>query len=186
MVKAIKRAPGNFIGNSKEKKKSILTSKFIVLVFIVLFAGGWIIGGYMSFSGGDQQQTPQITNQGQEFGLGSISGTEIGAISKKTGNLAVFGQLEVPLNLKERLSGDLYLLDSGVNYLILTNKTRGEVASTAAGSYIVYDIALCGTFDCLLDNETDWSNVTSPNFDIYALNATSKFLTTSRIGFPAQ
>lgn len=186
MVKAIKRQPGKATANPREKKKSFLTSKFIVLLFIVLFAGGWIIGGYMGFSGDDNRQTPQISAQEQEFGFGNFSGTEVGAIGEKSGNLAVFGQLDVPLNLKEQLSGDLYLLAGGASHLILTNKSRDEVASTADGSYIIYDIASCGAFDCLLDNKTDWSDVAAPVFDVYGLNCSSKFLTTSRVGFPAQ
>jgi hypothetical protein len=186
MVKAIKRKPGKATVSSKEKKKSFLTSKVMVLLFLVLFAGGWMVGGYMSLGGGDKQQTPQISSQQPEFGIGNFSGTEVGTIGERSKNLAIFGQLEVPLNLKERLSGDLYLLDGGASYLVLTNKTRDDVISTAAGSYIVYDIASCGGFDCLLDNKTDWSNVTAPSFDVYNLNVSSEFLTTNRVGFPIQ
>lgn len=186
MVKAIKRQPGKAIAGPREKKKSILTSKFIVLLFIVLFAGGWMIGGYFSFKEDGKPQDAQGASQQPEYGIGNLTGSEAGAIGQKSGNLAVYGQLEVPPSLKVRLDGDLYYLDNGASQLILTNKTRDEVASTIAGSYILYDVASCGAFDCLLDNETDWANVTAPSFDVYNLNMTSKFLTTSRVGLPPQ
>jgi hypothetical protein len=108
-------------------------------------------------------------------------------ISSVTEYKALFGRITSPENTNTRLNGDLYALDQGLNILILTSATDSLIKTETSGEYIIYRIGKCDGFDCLLKNETvsgDWSNTTM-SFSIYNLTTESKFLTTNKIGLPA-
>jgi hypothetical protein len=147
---------------------------------------GWTVGSYIGLT--PQQKEPSVQEPVEpEFGTGTLIGTQDAQVGVVTGKRAVFGQLEVPGDLKERLAGDLYLLDKGGSQLILTGSSKEEIKGAAAGSYIIYEIAPCGDFDCLLSEEAlDKLSGNSTNrtmsFDVYSLNMTSAFIKTSKVG----
>lgn len=181
MVKAMKRKDVPLEASTQKKKNKDTKIKIGSILMMVLLFFGFTIAAYWGFSPTNAPPEDPTDNQPvYEFGLGTASGVEEGSIIENTGNLAIFGQLDVPQDLERRLRGELYLLDDGLTHLIFTNFSESEIRDQASGSYIVYTIADCGNFDCLYEDEAP--NGTSI-YDIYELDKESDFLKTMRVGF---
>jgi len=180
MVKAKKRRTSTEeIKRAKKKDRNIkLGTGFIIILLLI----GFTVAAYWGFN--PQTSAPEQQPAVQEnliFRGAALSGRESAVVEGLTDNRAVFGQLNVPYDLKERLGGDLYVLDRGLTHLIITNASAEEIESQAEGEYIIYGVGVCKGFDCLVENMTNESVF----FDIYELNMSSEFLRTKRVGFPA-
>jgi len=186
MVKAIKRKP-TVTEAAREKKKTFNVRLFTIAV-LGLMVLGWTVGSYIGLTPQQNEPTAQEPVE-PEFGVGTLIGAQDAQVGLVSDNRAVFGQLEVPGDLKERLAGDLYLLDKGASQLILTRSSKEQIEEAAAGSYIIYTIASCGDFDCLLDDQAlsqvSGNSTKSMSFDVYSLNLTSSFVKTGKVGFPS-
>jgi hypothetical protein len=176
MAKARKRGSAPLAKKDKGRGMQLM-----IIVIVVLLVSGWVLGGIIGFSPGGPAQ--EWEEPEPEYGVGTSVGPMMGRVESVSGYRAVFGQLDVPLNLAERLGGYLYVLDGGVSYLIVTGAEGSKIRDAASGSYIVYDIASCGSFDCLL-KEGSMPNG-SLAYDAYELDSESAFLKTTRVGFPA-
>lgn len=187
MVKAIKRKP-IATEAAREKKKTFNVRLFTIAVLGLMILG-WTIGSYVGLTP-QQNELPVQEPVEPEFGTGALIGMQDAQVGIVTGKRAVFGQLEVPGDLKERLAGDLYLLDKGASQLIFTGSSKEQITEAASGNYIIYDIASCGDFDCLLDEQalgqlSSNSTDKTMSFDVYSLNITSSFIKTGKVGFPS-
>ncbi len=188
MVRAIKRKPTATEAARKKEKKKEFNFRLFTIVVLGLMVLGWTVGSYIGL--GPQQDEPLVQEPVEpEFGIGTLMGAQKAQVGQVSDNHAVFGQLEVPGDLKERLAGDLYLLDKGASQLILTRSAKEQIEEAAAGSYIVYTIASCGDFDCLLDDQAlsqvSGNSTKTLSFDVYSLNMTSAFTKTGNVGFPS-
>jgi len=181
MVKAKKRGTSTEeIKRVKRKDRNIkLGTGFIIILLVI----GFTVAAYWGFN--PQNTGPEQQPAAQEnliFGEAVLSGGESAVVEGLTGNRALFGQLNVPYDLKERLGGDFYVLDNGLTQLIITNASAEEIDSQAEGEYIIYEVGVCAGFDCLVENVTNETRV----FDIYELNMSSGFLRTNRVGLEAE
>jgi len=189
MVKAIKRKPQAFKSaeeRAKEKEKKKMNKiRFFTLLALGLMVMGWTVGSYLGL--GNDDRTQQQNTQGQEgYGNGTRSGQQSARIGDYTNAYGIYGQLDDPLGLMGRLPGDLYALDA-YSQLILTNATEDVIRLNSPGNYILYKVASCGEFDCLIDNQTA-AGLNSSSivvFDVYELNRTSQYLATQKVGLPA-
>jgi hypothetical protein len=182
MVKAIKRRGQDIKAEPETKKKLTKTNigKLVILTTMALI----VIGFTLRVPNISSPQQPQQTNDTQDYGIGTSTGVQQGRVTNLTEHNALFGQLNVALDLSERLEGDLYALDGGVSHLILTNSGPDRIEEEASGSYIVYDIAVCDSFNCLVPEEGRTPNGTLP-YNMYQLDSVSEFLTSSQVGIPA-
>ena len=181
MVKAIKRKGQDITPEPETKKMLTKTNlgKFVILATMALIVIGFTLN-VPNISGPTPPTEP--VNETQDYGIGTSVGTEQGNVSSLTEYNAVFGQLNVPDSLAERLNGDLYLLDNGVTHLIVTGSAADEIEEEASGSYIIYGIAGCDSFDCLVMGGNS-PNGTLP-YTIYQLDKDSEYLNSKRVGIP--
>jgi hypothetical protein len=175
MVKAIKRGKSDA---PVEKKKTDRKMQILIIIILVLLVAGWSVGGIIGFAGDMQTQQEEPETQGPDYGVGIAFGEKEGNVTGISEHKAVFGQLNVPDSLAERLDGDLYLLDNGVTHVILTDAEESKIDLEASGNYIIYDIADCGGFDCLVQGLPNGTF----SYKIYQLDKASDFLSTSQIG----
>ncbi len=187
MVKAIKRKPEAAKKPAEKQDKKSRKIQIITLVALGLMVFGWTVGSYFGLGSNDRSGANPEPTTGKIIGGGTPAGSKSGTIGEITDYHAVFGQLDDPLGASERLYGDLYLVDNGWSQIVLTNASIKDIGYGVNGNYIVYNVAFCGDFDCLLDNKTVLglaSNETSRTmtFDLYSLNMSSSFLRTATIG----
>ena len=186
MVKAIKRKVGTPVAPVKKKERTNRV-KIVTLIALALMVMGWTVGSYFGFGASNDGAQPGTELKPQfEYGVCSFVETREGTIDNLTENHAVFGQLSMPTDLNKRLKGDLYSVDAqniltSITQIIFTNASFEKINSEARGEFVVYTIADCGTFNCLVQNQTNGTAL----FDVYQLNKTSSFVKTNRIGLPS-
>jgi hypothetical protein len=189
MVKAIKRKPQAFKSaeeRAKEKEnKRTKKIRLFTLVILVLMVMGWAIGGYLGLGNKDNAQQQNTQGQGG-YGAGTLSGQQSARVGDYTDAYGIYGQLDDPPGLAGRLPGDLYALDR-YSQLILTNATEDAIRLNSPGNYILYRVASCGEFDCLIDSQTaaGLNSSSTVVFDVYQLNRTSQYLATQKVGLPS-
>lgn len=186
MVKAIKRKPAVVLpraqkkGMSRDRKMQIMMLTVLALIFL-----GFTVSSYFGMS-----QNPAPVDDGrepepQEYSVGVRAGSEDSKIMKVTEYSAVFGQLDAPLDTKRRLGGELYALDDGYSQLVLTNASVETINQWTHGEFVIYNVARCSDFDCLIDDNMASNLTTTYSFYLYSLNSTSEFLQTRTIGLPS-
>jgi hypothetical protein len=182
MVKAIKRRDKSADAPSEMPKKSMKDKnlgKIVILVTMALIVIGFTMN-VPNVGKNNQPQEPEIPETSVDYGVGVGVGIQEAEVSSTGNGKAIFGQLNVPQDAERRLDGDLYFLDGGLSQLILTNKSVAEIGAVVSGNYILYDVAFCGLFDCLVEEVVN-GTVT---FDVYELDVTSDFLKTTMLGLP--
>jgi hypothetical protein len=179
MVKAIKRKEG-FDGKKLEKKtpKEKKIGQIVILAVMALIVIGFTLN-IPTFA--DPAPVEPDVEPEPEYGVGISTGIREGNLTELPKYKAIFGQLNVALDLSTRIGGDLYLLDGGVSHLILTDASTGEIEDQVSGNYIIYDIAFCGDFDCLVKDGTLPNGTLT--YDVYELDSASNFLKSTTIGF---
>ena len=180
MVKAIKRKTAHWETKEeerKEKKKRFSKQQIFILLILILIVTGFTLN-VPNLGSKNEPENPDAPVE-PEFYTGSFVGSQEAEVGVLTGNTAIYGQLDVPTDLANRLEGDLFFLDNGLSQLILTNASSDYIKEKASGEYIIYSIASCGEFDCLIEEIPNGTAV----FDVYELNGTSDFLKTSSVGF---
>lgn len=151
-----------------------------VVVILILVFMGFSVAGYYGMGGGggqpQQQDIPQ-TDYGFATSMG-IQGANVGQI---TDALAIFGQLDSPVSLVKRLSGELYVMNSGATHLILTKASETDIKDKAKGEYLIYRVAKCDTgFGCLVEGPVNGTMT----FDVYMLDRNSSFIPSGMVGLP--
>ena len=194
MVKAIKRKPERVAETEAKKVESNKVKKQrkmrnFTLIALGLMVMGWTVGSYVGLGARNDQAPTQPIDNTPKYGIGIPVSSMNGTVLRVGNTSAVFGQLEAPLQATTLLSGDLYLIDEGVNQLIITKEPREEIEKDVLGNYIIYNVSSCGEFDCLLDDRiltemAENASIRSFIFDVYELNMTSYMLKTSKVGFP--
>jgi hypothetical protein len=192
MVKAIKRKASGPAGfktaeeSAKEKQdKKTRKIRIFTLLALGLMVLGWTVGSYLGLSDNSQRQQPE-TIEAPKYGLGTLLGAQTATVGAFSGNRVIYGPLEDPIGLRTRLGGDLYALENDYNALLITNATAETIALNAPGSHILYEIADCGDFDCLIEDASAINMSEAHAFDVYSLNISSQFLKTQNVGFLAE
>lgn len=186
MVKAIKRKVDALVAPVKKKERTNRV-KIVTLIALALMVMGWTVGSYFGFGASNDRAQPATEPKPQfEYGVCSFVETKEGTIGNLTENHAVFVQLTMATDLNKRLKGELYSVGAqnilaSVTQIIFTNASFEKITSEAKGEFIAYTIADCGTFNCLVQNQTNGTAL----FDVYQLNKTSSFIKTNRIGLPS-
>jgi hypothetical protein len=182
MVKARKRGKKIKAVDSETKKVRTKGAKVIFIIVLVLIFSGFTLTAFINppiQTGNGETQTPIR----QLYGLGQFIEVKEGGVLNLTGYHAVYGDPNKALGFKNLLRGDLIYLDEFITALILTNATRGEISEVIEGeNYIIYRIASCEGFDCLVENESMVNE--SILFNVYLVNSTSGFLTSDMVGVP--
>lgn len=181
MVKARKRDKRRAVATETEKVKT-KRARVLFIVILVLIFSGFTMSAFINppvQEGNMEGQTPVR----QLFGLGEFNEVREGSIIYLTGYYAAYGDPNKALGFKSLLRGDLIYLDEFTTALILTNSTRDEIDEVVGDeNYIIYRIASCGDFDCLIENESLVNE--SMLFNVYLINTTSGFLTKGGVGLP--
>ena len=141
MVKARKLGKSTAeIRRAKRRERKVkLGTAFIIILLVI----GFTVAAYWGFNPRSPSPKRQTIEERLVFGEAVPSGIDSSVVEGLTGNRAVFGQLDVPYDLKKRLNGDFYILDNGLTQLIITNASTEEINSEAKGDYIVYEIGIC-------------------------------------------
>jgi len=181
MVKAIKRKDSSEtkVEAPKKKLQDRNWGKIVILVTMALIVVGFTMN-VPSFNSSQPEEQGYDTPTA-DYGVGFLTGPQEGEVGSSDGYKAIFGQLNSAQDTERRLDGDLYLLDNGLSQLILVNKTTEEIDAIANGNYIIYDVAFCDLFDCLVQGEVNGTNI----YDIYELDIESEFLKTTMLGLPS-
>ena len=185
MVKVVKRKDGkevkleNAAMSERERKQRL--SKYIILATLALIFIGFTLNVPNVSS---PQPEPEIPIDDPGFGTGVIISTENVEIMEPLDVFVAYGRLENPADLERRSQGELYYLDSGVNQMVISNMTAQGLNYIARGDYILYKAFDCGDFICMLQDGLN-GNTTAAAFDVYELSDESKYLETTRVGFPS-
>lgn len=186
MVKAVKRREDDSVeikgkGMTKREKNQRL-SKYVILITMALIAIGFIFPNVPDFS--NRPEEPAPVDDGTIIKSGVLTGTKTANPGEALPYSAVYGRLQIPTELERITDGELYYLDGGVNQLIISNVTVGELDSSTRGDYIMYEPFDCGDFVCMLPADRQ-ENQTISTFDSYDLSLSSKYLDSSTIAFPS-
>lgn len=179
MVKAIKRKEST--QDIKVKKKKERNIKLISLFILALLFIGFTVAGSWSFRPGSPEEEIPQENRTVEFGIATSVGAMEGTVGEVSDYKGIFGQLNVVADLNRRLNGELYLFNQGITQLIVTKASIKEIEDKASGSYLIYNIASCGEFDCLYEDLPNGTVL----YEVYSLDMSSAFLTTNKVGFLA-
>jgi hypothetical protein len=180
MVKAIKRKTGKETG--KKKRGKFMTNErmgqIMIMIILALIVIGFTVNVPFMFGGRGDEPGVEIDEPQVDYGLALPLGTMQASVKSIGDDNAVFGQLDLPLEAERRLNGQLYSLNNGLSQLILTNASRAEIDQKVSGNYIVYKIADCDEFDCLIRDEMNGTQ----SFDVYEVDEPSSMLKTMRVG----